>query len=180
MKNNIILKLALVCGSLALTGCSEPDPWANLPQDCKAMVSTPEAITYENVPCSGPLDVATIINESRAEHEARFGGPYQKLAIEGVPRQVFYNGGSVKITYKKNDPTVISYMKIYPNDLDFEPQTILEFLSMTDMSVEATFPVDDECSWKDDPTYPNVSLYNGADDNRPDKVSEITIDGPEH
>ena len=161
MKANSILGLALIFCSLTQSGCSDPDPWAALPQDCKAMVSTPEAITYEDVPCSGPLDVATIINESRAEHEVRFGGPYQRLAVEGVPRQVFYNGGSVKIVYKKNDPTVISYMKVYPDDLDFEPQTILEFLSMTGMSVEATFPVDYQCDWIGDPTYPDVSLTMG-------------------
>ncbi len=171
----LIVASIFICG----TGCSESDPWAGRPKDCEATVVTAKTRGPKAVPCSGPLDGGTIVNESRSAHEARFGGPYLKMAEKDQPNQVFYNGGSIMIWYETAEPTVAFRMEIYPENLDFNPQAVLDFLSITDMSVQAQpggSPVY-EYVWQGDPKYATVTADSWVD-KKPDKVYRISLYGP--
>ncbi|MGL4208292.1 MAG: hypothetical protein ACRCTY_02780, partial [Candidatus Adiutrix sp.] len=124
MKSILFLGLALVFGLLMGLACSntEKDPWAKQPKNCEVSVVVGQKIVYKAVPCSGPIDIVTLANESRPEHETRLGGPYKKMAEKKRPHQVFYNGGSLKIIYSSEDPTKVFYVEVSPDDLDFDPE----------------------------------------------------------
>jgi hypothetical protein len=183
MKTSIIYGAFVAIMSLLLLGCSNSnDPWSKLPKDCTARVMTPKSYNWEPVPCSLPIDALGIVNESRSVHETLFGGPYQALANEDVPNQVFYNGGSIAIWYKKTEPTVVNFMDVYPAKLDFNPQAILDFMGITDMSVEAQpdgVPVSGYL-WNDDPVYGNLRAYSNGASGEDEKTVVITIYGPNH
>lgn len=114
-------------------GCSDSDQnmWAKQPKNCEASILTGKKLASQAVPCSGPIDIVALAGESRSEHETRFGGPYKKMIEKDYPNQVFYNGGSIRVLYTKANPTVASQIEVYPDDLDFDPQAVLSFISRT-------------------------------------------------
>lgn len=181
MKFRTLSWLALAFILICCIGCSgsEQDPWANLPKDCEANVITAKNRGEKAVPCSGSIEAATIVNESRSAHEARFGRPYLKMAEKGQPNQVFYNGGSIMVWYENAEPTVAFYMEIYPENLDLDPQAILDFLSIHDMSSlpEAHGSPVYQFVWRDDPKYPSITADSWVG-KKPDKVLQITLYGP--
>ncbi len=178
MKFNMLLGLIVTSVYICGTGCSEPDSWAGRPKDCEATVVAEKTREPKAVPCSGPVAAGTIVNESRSAHEARFGGPYLKMIEKDTPNQVFYNGGSI-MWYETADPEVAFYMEIYPENLDFNPQAILGFLSITDMPVQAQpagSPIY-EYIWPSNSKYATVTADSWVD-KKPDKVYRIKLYGP--
>lgn len=181
MKSKYLSGAALACLLLVGGGCSESsqDMWSSQPKNCEASFLSGNKLSSKAVPCSGPIDIVALANESRSEHEARFGGPYKKMSEGKYPNQVFYNGGSIRILYTKANPVVVSHIEVYPENLDFEPEAILNFISRADISVKAEpegSPVYGYV-WND-PQYATI-IADSWVGNKPDKVLRIKIYGPD-
>ena len=166
----------LVLGLVALSGCDPANPYRKQPRNCGTM-------NGEAVICGPPVNIKNLINHPTDYVEMWLGRPDGRFLFikEKQMNRIFYNddfrsygGGGLYVIYNKNQVAVASL--IYPDDLEFDETSILEFLSAGNSSVEpleGTWQGMESLTWDSDPEYFTISAF--SDINQPGKVKFIVL-----
>jgi hypothetical protein len=120
------------------------------------------------VECAPPVSLSAIWGQTKAEVEAVLGPEDLSLkSDEGY----WYLGGGVMVIYQGDGDTV-DLVSIHPKDLDFTVEAIMEYLSLTELSV-APIVTNREINWVNDNNYGHILVHRRED--APNKVEGIDI-----
>ena len=163
MSGTAVFFVCLLTGTAAYCG----------PKNCEGQMISPKAIKQIKVACSPPVDLPALIEETRTSIDQRLGGPDKKLKNKDFPRQVFYREGGIAIVYHKNNESLVGSVTIYPENLDFTPEAILEFLNLTGSMEGELEQLTNDISWHGDPRF--MQFFVTPKGNGGSKVDTIRI-----